>query len=115
MAQPPTNFLGCPIECTSVRIADVSAFQPPPSIPQVLHIRNIPDESPNLLNQSLQRLFIKAGYTMTKCIISGNEAYVKFQDQKCKEINLILLLHIYSNTIFYTNVKLEFMLSTILI
>ena len=86
MAQPPTDFLGCPIECTSVRITDVSAFQPP----QVLHIKNIPDESPNLLNQSLQRQLILAGHTITTCIIDGNEAYVKFQDQICKEINLVL-------------------------
>ena len=86
MAQPPINLLGCPIECTSVRIADVSAFQPPPSMPQVLHIKNIPEESPNLLNHSLQRQLILAGHTITTCIIEGNEAYVKFQDQNCKEI-----------------------------
>ena len=90
MAQPPINLLGCPIECTLVRIVDVSAFQPSPSMPQVLHIRNIPDESPNLLKQSLQKQLLLAGYTITTCIIDGNEAYVKFQDQKCKEINLFL-------------------------
>ena len=90
MAQPLIDLLGCPIECTSVRIADVSAFQPPPSMPQVLHIRNIPDESPNLLNQYLQKLFIKAGHTITECVIEGNEVYVKFHDQKCKDINLVL-------------------------
>ena len=90
MAQPPIDLLGCPIECTSVPIADVSAFQPPHSMPQVLLIKNIPDESPNLLNQSLQRQLILAGHTITSCIIDGNEAYVKFQDQICKEINLVL-------------------------
>ena len=42
MAEPPTDLLGCPIECTSVQIVDVSAFRPPPSMPQVLLIRNIP-------------------------------------------------------------------------
>ena len=86
MAQPPIFLLGCPIECTLVQIADVSAFQPSPSMPQVLHIKNMPDESPNLLEHSLQRQLILAGHTITTCIIEGNEAYVKFQDQNCKEI-----------------------------
>ena len=84
MAHPPKTLLGCPIECTSVQIADVSAFQPPPSMPQVLHISNIPAEMPDLFKQSLQILFTIAGHTMTECIIVGTEAYVKFQDQKCK-------------------------------
>ena len=92
IAQPPIDLLGCPIECTSVQIADVSAFQLPSCTPQVLLIRNIPDESSNLLKQILQRLLILAGHTMTKCLIEGNEAYVKFQDEKCKEINLVLYL-----------------------
>ena len=88
MADPPKNLLGCPIKCTSVRIVDVSAFQPPPSMPQVLLIRNIPVEMPDLFKQSLQILFTIAGHTMTECAIVGTEAYVKFQDQKCKTVFL---------------------------
>ena len=33
MAYPPTDLFGCPIECASVQIVDVSAFQPSPSMP----------------------------------------------------------------------------------
>ena len=88
MGEPPKTLLGCPIECTSVQIVDVSAFQPPHSIPQVLHIRNVPVEIPDLFKQSLQILFTIAGHTMTECVIVGTEAYVKFQDQKCKTVFL---------------------------
>ena len=84
MAQPPGHLLGIPIECTSVQIADVPAFQSPSNSPQVLLIRNIPVESvsPELIKQSLQGTLV--GHTIKECVIQDNEAYIKFQDQKCK-------------------------------
>lgn len=86
MARPPRTLLFCPIECTAVLISEVHAFQPPPSVPQVLHIRNIPSEMPDFLKQSLQALFTIAGHSMTECIIVSTMAFVKFQDQKCKKL-----------------------------
>ena len=84
MAQPPGHLLGIPIECTSVQIADVPAFQSPSSLPQALLTRNIPVESvsPEVFKQSLQSAL--GGHTIKECVIQDNEAYVKFQDQKCK-------------------------------
>lgn len=97
MARPPKCLLGTPIECTSVQIADVPAFQSPPTLPQVLLIRNIPIESPELFKQSLHSALV--GHTIKECVIQDNEAYIKFQDQKCK-----MMCHLFQNVLIIVGV-----------
>ena len=99
MAQPPGHLLGIPIECTSVQIDNVPAFQSPSNSPQVLLTRNIPVESvsPEFFKQSLQGALV--GHTVKECVVQDNEAYVKFQDQKCKTIGLHMVCYLFQNVL----------------
>ena len=90
LVEPLKHLLGCPVECVSIKLEDVPGFKS--TEPQVLVLKDLPSSkmSERLLKKSIEILFQSANCTVSNCIVRDNEAYVKFDDPKCKLQKIIV-------------------------